>query len=135
GERCKVQNYANLFAGARLEDGVFVGPLACLTNDRFPRAVTVEGALKDGEDWTVDGIVVRTGASIGARAVVLPGVEVGAWALVAAGAVVTRDVPAHGVVAGNPARLVGWAGRCGHVLDDVAWAATSDCPVCGAVLR
>lgn len=135
GDHCKIQNYANLFAGTRLEDGVFVGPLACLTNDRFPRAVTVQGALKDGEDWTVEGILVRTGASIGARAVVLPGVEVGAWALVGAGAVVTRDVPAYGVVAGNPARLVGWAGRCGHVLDEAAWEVSTDCPTCGGVLR
>ena len=84
-----------------------------LTNDRNPRSVGIGGQLKRADDWDALGVVVRTGASIGARAVVLAGVEIGRWALVAAGAVVTRDVPAFALVAGTPASRIGWVGRAG----------------------
>ncbi|MDQ6875979.1 MAG: N-acetyltransferase [Actinomycetota bacterium] len=135
GARCKLQNYANVFHGSVLEDEVFIGPLAVLTNDRFPRAATPDGGLKSDDDWIVEGITVRHGASIGARAVVLPGVTVGRWAIVGAGAVVLKDVEDHRVVAGNPARPLSWAGRCGHVVSDEAWAGATDCPRCGLPLR
>lgn len=116
GSRCKIQNAALLYAPAVLEDGVFIGPGAILANDRYPRAITPEGARAGTADWTPEGVVVRHGASIGAGAVVVAGVEIGPWALVAAGAVVSRSVPPHGLVAGVPARLIGWVGRSGRPL-------------------
>jgi acetyltransferase-like isoleucine patch superfamily enzyme len=117
GDRVKIQNNALVYHGATIEDGVFVGPAACLTNDRLPRAVTPDGALKLNADWEVGPIRVREGAAIGARAVILPNVTIGEWAMVAAGAVVTRDVPPHGLVAGVPARLLGYVCRCGERLE------------------
>jgi acetyltransferase-like isoleucine patch superfamily enzyme len=113
GDQVKLQNYALVYEPARLEDQVFIGPAAILTNDLFPRSADATGKLKRPEDWQALGVVVRRGASIGARAVVLPGVVVGSWALVAAAAVVTRDVPDYALVAGIPARRVGWVGRAG----------------------
>jgi acetyltransferase-like isoleucine patch superfamily enzyme len=125
GDRCKIQNGGLVYHGAVIEDEVFIGPAACLTNDRRPRAATPEGVLKTDADWSVSGVRVRRGASIGAHAVVVGGVSVGAWAMVGAGAVVTRDVPDHAVVAGNPARSLGWVCRCGMPLRDFA------CGECG----
>ncbi len=117
GARCKVQNYACLYAGLTLEDGVFVGPGVIFTNDRLPRAVNADGSPKGEGDWTLARSLVREGASLGAGAVVLPGLTIGRWALVAAGALVTRDVPDHGLAAGSPARIGGWVCRCGARLD------------------
>jgi len=116
GDRCKIQNRASLFRGVTLEDGVFVGPHAVFANDRFPRAVNPEGGLKSDDDWALEPVLVRHGASIGAGAVVLPGVTIGPWAMVGAGAVVTANVPAHAIVRGNPARVAGWACVCGRPL-------------------
>jgi UDP-2-acetamido-3-amino-2,3-dideoxy-glucuronate N-acetyltransferase len=116
GDRCKIQNQALVYEPAVLEDGAFVGPAAVLTNDLHPRAVTPDGALKSAADWQAVGVTVRTGASVGARAVCVAPVVVGRWALVAAGAVVTRDVPDHALVAGVPARRTGWVGRTGERL-------------------
>jgi acetyltransferase-like isoleucine patch superfamily enzyme len=116
GDRCKLQNRASLFRGVTLEDGVFVGPHALFANDRFPRAINPDDSLKSDADWEVTPSLVQHGASIGAGAIVLPGVTVGPWALVAAGAVVTASVPAHAIVLGNPARLAGWACVCGRPL-------------------
>lgn len=113
GDQVKLQNYALVYEPARLEDQVFIGPAVILTNDVFPRATDVSGKLKRPADWEALGVVIRHGASVGARAVVLPGVVIGRWALVAAGAVVTRDVPDFGLVAGSPARRIGWVGRAG----------------------
>ncbi|MFY9933472.1 MAG: acyltransferase [Streptosporangiaceae bacterium] len=118
GDHVKLQNYALVYEPARLEDAVFIGPAAVLTNDTYPRSVGVTGQLKRSEDWDAKGVVVREGASVGARAVILAGVEIGRWALVAAGAVVTRDVPDFGLVAGCPARRIGWAGRAGVTLEE-----------------
>lgn len=116
GDRCKVQNRASLFRGLTLEDGVFVGPHAVFANDRFPRAINPDGSRKSDDDWEVGPTLVKEGASVGAGAVVLPGLTIGAWALVAAGAVVTGDVPDHAIVRGNPARFTGWACACGRPL-------------------
>ena len=116
GDNVKLQNYALVYEPARLEDGVFIGPAAVLTNDVYPRSVSVSGQLKRPADWDARGVVVREGASIGARAVIVAGVEIGRWALIAAGAVVTKNVPEFGLVAGVPARRIGWVGRAGVTL-------------------
>jgi UDP-2-acetamido-3-amino-2,3-dideoxy-glucuronate N-acetyltransferase len=118
GDQCKIQNYALIYEPAVLEDGVFVGPAVVLTNDTFPRAVNPDGSLKSASDWEATGVTLRTGAAIGARAVCVAPVTVGRWATVAAGAVVTRDVPDFALVAGVPARQIGWVGRAGHRLVD-----------------
>ena len=116
GDRVKIQNYASIYHGVTLEEGVFVGPYACLTNDKLPRAISPDGKLKTDADWQVGSILVKTGASIGARAIILPGITIGCFALVGAGAVVTRDVPDYGLVLGNPARLMGYVCPCGNRL-------------------
>lgn len=119
GNRCKVQNHALIYEPAVLSDGVFIGPAAVLTNDLFPRAVTPEGDLKTLKDWDVVGVVVGEGASVGARAVCIAPITIGRWAMIAAGSVVTKDVAAFALVAGVPARQIGWVGRAGVRLDDL----------------
>ena len=114
GDRCKIQNNALVYDPAVIGDGVFIGPGAILTNDRLPRAISPTGELKRADDWDPVGVTVDTGASIGAGAVCVAPVRIGAWAMVAAGSVVVRDVPDHALVAGNPARQIGWVGRDGR---------------------
>ncbi|VTR76314.1 acyltransferase [Cellulomonas hominis] len=116
GDRCKIQNHALVYEPAVLEDGVFVGPAVVLTNDLLPRAVNPDGSLKTADDWHAVGVIVREGASVGARAVCVAPVVVGRWALVGAGSVVTRDVPDFALVVGSPARWVAWVGRTGERL-------------------
>lgn len=116
GDNCKLQNLALVYEPAVLEDGVFIGPAVVLTNDRYPRAITPDGTLKDASDWTPVGVTIRAGASIGARAVCVAPVTIGRWAMVAAGSVVTKDVPDYGLVVGLPARRVGWVGPAGERL-------------------
>jgi acetyltransferase-like isoleucine patch superfamily enzyme len=108
GDRVKIQNNVSVYRGVWLDDEVFVGPSAVFTNDRFPRAVN--------DDWEVADTRVCHGASIGANATIVCGVVIGAWAVIGAGSVVTHDVASHEIVAGNPARRLGWACRCGRVL-------------------
>ena len=117
GAASKIQNYALVYEPAVLERGVFIGPGAVLTNDTYPRAVSPSGEILSADDWHPVGVTVREGASIGARAVCVAPVEIGAWSLVAAGSVVTRDVPQHALVAGTPARFVAWVGRDGRRLE------------------
>jgi UDP-2-acetamido-3-amino-2,3-dideoxy-glucuronate N-acetyltransferase len=113
GDNCKIQNGCFVYHGATLEDGVFLGPGVVLTNDRVPRAINPDGTLKSDADWQAGQILVRHGASLGAGCIVLPGVTLGTFAMAGAGAVITRDVPDHGLVIGNPARLAGFVCPCG----------------------
>jgi UDP-2-acetamido-3-amino-2,3-dideoxy-glucuronate N-acetyltransferase len=134
GHGCKLQNYALVYEPAELADGVFVGPGAVLTNDEYPRAVNSDGRPRTPADWRAVGVVVERGASIGARAVCVAPVRIGAWATVAAGAVVTADVPAYGLVVGVPARRVGWVGPDGVPLQSET-SGVWRCPVSGARFR
>lgn len=133
GDNCKVQNLALVYEPARLEDGVFIGPAVVLTNDTYPRAINPDGSLKSASDWASVGVTIRRGAAVGARSVCVAPVELGAWSLIAAGAVVTKDVPAHALMAGVPARRIGWVGRTGQKLQDVD--GTWTCPDTGETYR
>ena len=117
GNNVKIQNYALVYEPAVLEDGVFIGPAVVLTNDTFPRAINPDGSAKTSGDWEATGVTVRHGAAIGARSVCVAPVTIGRWALVAAGSVVTRDVPDYALVAGSPARLLRWVGKSGIALE------------------
>ncbi len=120
GDNVKIQNYASIFTGVTIEDGVFVGPHVCFTNDKVPRAVNPDMSIKGADDWHVAPTRVKAGAALGANATIVCGVTIGRWAMVGSGAVVTKDVPDHGLVLGNPARLHGWVCSCGKrvVLDE-----------------
>ncbi len=126
GDNCKIQNYALVYEPAVLEDGVFVGPAAVLTNDTFPRAVNPDGTLKSAHDWEAVGVTLQQGCSVGARAVCVAPVTVGRWATVAAGSVVVSDVPDFALVAGVPARRIKWVGRSGFPLEQTSPGAWVD---------
>jgi acetyltransferase-like isoleucine patch superfamily enzyme len=108
GDRVRIQNNVSVFAGVTLADDVFVGPSAVFTNDRHPRS--------HGSAWELARTLVREGASIGANATLVCPVEIGPWAMVGAGAVVTQDVLANQLVIGNPARPAGWCCWCGRIV-------------------
>ena len=131
GDNCKLQNYALVYEPAVLEDGVFVGPATVFTNDHYPRSIDPDGTLKRGDDWEAVGVTCRTGSSIGARSVVVAPVTIGRWALVAAGSVVTKDVPDFALVAGAPAKRIRWVGRAGIPLDAGRDPGTWVCPQTG----
>jgi acetyltransferase-like isoleucine patch superfamily enzyme len=118
GARTKIQNGALIYHGVTVADGVFIGPGAILTNDRYPRSITPEGELAGADDWELSPINLAHGCSIGAGAIVVAGVDVGPFATVGAGAVVTRTVPGHALVAGSPAKRIGWVCACGQRLLD-----------------
>lgn len=107
GRNVKIQAFAFIPEGITIEDGVFIGPGVCFTNDKYPRAINPDGSLKEPEDWETVPTVVKRGASVGANATILCGLTIGEYAMVAAGAVVTADVPDRALVAGVPARVVG----------------------------
>ncbi|WP_413936222.1 acyltransferase [Nitrospira sp. BLG_1] len=106
GKRCKISSHTFICEGVTIEDEVFVGHNVTFVNDTFPRSTTAAGALQTEADWKVETTLVRKGASIGSGATILANVVIGEHALIGAGAVVTKDVPAHAVVAGNPGRVV-----------------------------
>ena len=119
GDRVKVQNNVSIYHGVEIGDDVFIGPSVTFTNDKHPRA------------WLWDEsrlcrTKVRKGASIGANATIVCGIEVGEYAMIGAGSVVTKDVPAHALVLGNPGRISGFVCECGERLDD-----EMKCPSCG----
>lgn len=117
GNRVKIQNNVMIPHGVTLEDGVFVGPSVVFTNDKSPRSVTPEGQLKSGDDWTMTPTLVKEGASLGGGAVIVCGVSIGRWAMVGAGAVVTKDVPDYALVVGCPAKVIGRVNEKGEVIE------------------
>lgn len=129
GDNSKIQNNALLYEPASLGRGVFVGPAVVFTNDNYPRAINPDGTQKSAEDWTPTGVTVEEGAAIGAHSVCVAPVRIGRWATIAAGAVVTNDVPDFALMAGVPARRIGWVGKSGRPLSfsEGIWA----CPTTG----
>lgn len=115
----KIQNYALIYEPAEIGSGVFIGPGAILTNDRVPRAVTPDLQQKQSSNWIPVGVKVGDGASIGAGAVCVAPITIGRWAMIAAGSVVIKDVADFVLVAGNPARQIGWVGRSGERLAQI----------------
>jgi len=127
GDRVKVQNFVSVYKGVIIGDDVFLGPGMTFTNDLYPRAF----------HWNDEDIVktyVHKGASIGANATIICGVHIGEYAMVGAGAVVTKDVPPHGLVLGNPAQIQGYVCRCGRrltdIYEDLASTTRYECPYC-----
>ena len=110
GNRVKVQNNVNIYHGVTIEDDVFLGPSMTFTNDLFPRAFNAK--------WRITETLVKKGASIGANATIICGVTIGEYATVGSGSVVTKNVPSHGLVVGNPARQIGWVCECGYKLNN-----------------
>lgn len=105
GNGVKIQNNVNVYHGVTVEDDVFLGPSMTFTNDKFPRAFN--------ENWTVTPTLVKRGASVGANVTIRCGIVVGEYAMIGAGSVVTKDVPPYALMAGNPARQIGWVCQCG----------------------
>ena len=106
GARCKISSHTFVCEGVTIEDNVFIGHNVAFINDSYPRATTAEGGLQTHADWKVETTFVKRGASIGSGATILANVTIGENALVGAGSVVTKDVPANAIVAGNPARVL-----------------------------
>ena len=120
GNRVKVQNNVNIYHGVTIEDDVFLGPSMTFTNDMYPRAFST--------DWKISETKVERGASIGANATIRCGVTIGKYAMVGSASVVTKDVPAHALVVGNPAHIIGWVCTCGFKLGN-----SGKCAECGKV--
>ncbi len=118
GNNVKIQNGVSIYHGVTLEDGVFCGPHCTFTNDRQPRAINSDGSLKSVSDWVVSETLIKTGASIGAHATIICGTTIGQWAMIGAGAVVTRSVPDYALVYGNPGRIHGFVCPCGEKLHE-----------------
>lgn len=126
GNNCKIQNNVSLYDGVSLEDDVFCGPSCVFTNDYLPRAYS-------DSDWTILPTEVKKGASIGANATIVCGNTIGEYALVAAGAVVTKNVPSHALVVGVPAKQIGWVCSCGGKLNEQK-ENRYHCLVCGKTM-
>lgn len=132
GKNSKIQNYAMVYDSAVVKDGVFIGPGVILTNDQRPRAVKSDGKQKSSEDWELVSVTVNEGASIGARAVCVAPVTIGAWSMVGAGAVVVKDIPDFALVVGVPARQIAWVGKSGsRLVQSSGFPEYWVCPVTG----
>jgi UDP-2-acetamido-3-amino-2,3-dideoxy-glucuronate N-acetyltransferase len=106
GRRCKISSHTFICEGVEIEDNVFVGHSVTFINDSYPRATTAGGELQTEADWKIEKTVVREGASIGSGSTILSKISIGENAIVGAGSVVTKDVPANAIVAGNPAKVL-----------------------------
>lgn len=118
GKRCKISSHTFICEGVTIEDGVFIGHGVMFINDSYPRATTSDGKLQTEADWAVERTVVKRGASIGSGSTILANLTIGENALVGAGSVVTKDVPAHAVVAGNPARILRYLDKIQEVKNE-----------------
>lgn len=138
GDNVKIQNYVSVYHGVTIEDGVFVGPHVCFTNDMRPRAINSDGSLKAADDWVVSYTLIKRGAALGANSTIRCGITINDWAMVGSGSVVTRDVPAYGLVYGNPARLRGFVCTCGTQLETGECKGEmmlAKCPECGSTIE
>jgi UDP-2-acetamido-3-amino-2,3-dideoxy-glucuronate N-acetyltransferase len=141
GADCKFQNYVCTYAGLTIEDGVFCGPCVVFTNDLNPRAIRPDGGIKSSTDWVLTETRIRYGAALGANSTIVCGITVGRWALVAAGSVVSRNVPDYGLVSGNPARVRAFVSPAGFKMAPLREPAEGDaavsmkCPKSGDVFE
>lgn len=127
GSQVKIQNNSLIYHGVEIKDGVFIGPNVIFTNDKIPRAINHDGSLKDTSDWKVGNTIVGEGASIGAGSVILPGLNIGKFALIGSGSVVTKKVGSYELWYGNPAKKHGYVCKCGTKLKE-------SCSICGIKL-
>lgn len=119
GNNCKIQNHSLIYHKTILENGVFIGPNVCLANDKTPRAINPDGTLKKGDDWEASETLIKKGAALGASTVVTPGVTIGSWAMSGSGSVITKNIPDHALVYGNPARVKDFVCKCGKKLQKI----------------
>lgn len=115
-DNVKIQNYVSIYKGVCIEEGAFIGPYVCFTNDIKPRSINPDGTKKVGTDWEVIPTLIKKGASLGTNATVMCGVTIGEWAMIGAGAVVTKNVPPHALMLGSPARVCGYVCFCGETM-------------------
>jgi len=106
GKNCKISSHTFICEGVTIEDNVFIGHNVTFINDKYPRATNPDGGLQTEADWKVENTYIKKGASVGSSCTILCGLTVGENAIVGAGSIVTKDVPANTIVAGNPARII-----------------------------
>jgi UDP-2-acetamido-3-amino-2,3-dideoxy-glucuronate N-acetyltransferase len=134
GNYVKIQNYVSVYHGVTLDDGVFVGPHVCFTNDLKPRAINPDGSLKAADDWVLSLTHIQKGAALGANSTIRCGTTVGRWAMLGSGSVVTKNIPDYGLAWGNPAQLHGFVCPCGSRLEKITQdreAVVAVCSSCG----
>ncbi len=129
GNNVKIQNNVSIYQGVKIEDGCFIGPHVCFTNDKIPRAVNPDGTIKSADDWKISSTVVKEGASIGANATILPGVSIGRFVMIGSGSVVTKDIPDFALAFGNPAKVVDHVCKCGERLSTKKGEVCNSCNI------
>ena len=132
GKNSKIQNSAQIYEPANISEGVFIGPGVIFTNDHNPRAINPDSSQKSATDWQSVGVEVSQGASIGAGAVCVGPVQIGEWAMVGAGSVVTENVLSYALVVGVPAKQIGWVGKAGVKLIEQT-SESFKCPTSGKI--